>query len=337
MSIGTAARGRAAPAAAAGGRRAPAAPPPRGRRGTSFRARLRRDRALLLMVLPAALLLLVYHYVPLLGSVIAFQDYSPFIGIRNSPFIGFENFRRLFMESAFWQSVSNTIGIMLLQLLLYFPVPIALALLFNSLLSNRVRTLVQTVVYLPHFFSWVLVITLFQQMLGGAGLLNQFLRQHGLTPFDVMTNPGSFKLLVTAQFIWKEAGWAAIVFLAALSAIDQALYEAAAVDGASRWRRLWHVTLPGLRPVIVLLLILRLGEALNSGLWFEQILLQRDAVGPGAAEVLDTYVYYTGIVAGDWALGAAAGLFKGVVGLVLILVANRIAHALGEQGVYTRE
>ena len=149
-----------------------------------------------------------------------------------------------------------------------------------------------------------------------------------------MTKPDTFIVLVTAQAIWKDAGWGMIVFLAALSTINPALYEAAAADGANRWRRMWHITLPGLRPVIVLLLILRLGDALTVG--FEQFILQRSAVGGGAAEVLDTYVYYQGLLVGDFGYGAAAGLFKGVVGLVLVLLANRFAHLIGEQGVYSR-
>jgi putative aldouronate transport system permease protein len=216
----------------------------------------------------------------------------------------------------------------------YFPIPIFLALLLNSVLSVRLRTLVQGVVYLPHFFSWVLVVSLFQQMIGGAGLLAQSLRSNGYEAIDLMTKPDTFILLVTAQSIWKDAGWGMIVFLAALSTINPALYEAAAADGAHRWRRLWHITLPGLRPVIVLLLILRLGDALTVG--FEQFILQRSAVGGNAAEVLDTYVYYQGLLVGDFGYGAAAGLFKGVVGLVLVLVANRFAHMVGEQGVYSR-
>jgi putative aldouronate transport system permease protein len=149
-----------------------------------------------------------------------------------------------------------------------------------------------------------------------------------------MSNPHTFIVLVTAEAVWKDIGWGTIVFLAALSTIDTTLYEASAVDGAGRWRRLWHITLPGLRPVIVLLLILRLGDALSVG--FEQFLLQRDAVGRQAAEVLDTFVYYQAITTGDYGLGAAAGLFKAVVGLILILLANRLAHAIGEQGVYSR-
>jgi putative aldouronate transport system permease protein len=240
----------------------------------------------------------------------------------------------MFSEPAFWKAVANTLSITAVQLVFFFPIPIALALLLNSVLSSKLRNVIQGVVYLPHFFSWVLVVSLFQQMIGGAGLLAQTLRDNGHQAVDLMTKPDTFILLVTAQSVWKDAGWGMIVFLAALSTINPALYEAAAADGANRWRRLWHITLPGLRPVIVLLLILRLGDALTVG--FEQFILQRSAVGGGAAEVLDTYVYYQGLLVGDFGYGAAAGLFKGVVGLVLVLLANRFAHMVGEQGVYSR-
>ncbi|MEU0096557.1 ABC transporter permease subunit [Kribbella sp. NPDC006257] len=302
--------------------------------GAGWRHRLRRDWPLLLMVAPVIVLLGVFHYFPTLGNVIAFQDYSPYVGIRGSEFIGFANFSRLFSEPAFWKALVNTLSITAFQLVFFFPIPIGLALLLNSVLSTRLRTFIQGVVYLPHFFSWVLVVSLFQQMIGGAGLLAQTLREHGHNAVDLMTKPDTFIVLVTAQSVWKDAGWGMIVFLAALSTINPALYEAAAADGANRWRRLWHITLPGLRPVIVLLLILRLGDALTVG--FEQFILQRSAVGGGAAEVLDTYVYYQGLLAGDFGYGAAAGLFKGLVGLVLVLVANKFAHLIGEQGVYSR-
>ncbi|GAB2648843.1 ABC transporter permease [Kribbella swartbergensis] len=286
------------------------------------------------MVLPVIVLLGVFHYFPTLGNVIAFQDYSPYVGIRGSEFIGFANFSRMFSEPAFWQAAANTLTITAVQLVFFFPIPIALALLLNSVLSAKLRNVIQGIVYLPHFFSWVLVVSLFQQMIGGGGLLAQSLRNNGYEAVDLMTRPDTFILLVTAQSIWKDAGWGMIVFLAALSTINPALYEAAAADGANRWRRLWHITLPGLRPVIVLLLILRLGDALTVG--FEQFILQRSAVGADAAEVLDTYVYYQGLLVGDFGYGAAAGLFKGVVGLVLVLAANRFAHMVGEQGVYSR-
>ncbi|MEU4607385.1 ABC transporter permease subunit [Kribbella sp. NPDC023972] len=315
-------------------KRPPAPRRKRPRGGASLRHRWARDWPLLLMVLPVVVLLGVFHYFPTLGNVIAFQDYSPYVGIRGSEFIGFANFSRMFSEPAFWQAAANTLTITAVQLVFFFPIPIALALLLNSVLSAKLRNVIQGIVYLPHFFSWVLVVSLFQQMIGGGGLLAQSLRNNGYQAVDLMTRPDTFILLVTAQSIWKDAGWGMIVFLAALSTINPALYEAAAADGANRWRRLWHITLPGLRPVIVLLLILRLGDALTVG--FEQFILQRSAVGADAAEVLDTYVYYQGLLVGDFGYGAAAGLFKGVVGLVLVLVANRFAHMVGEQGVYSR-
>jgi putative aldouronate transport system permease protein len=199
-------------------------------------------------------------------------------------------------------------------------------------MSPRLRSTIQAITYLPHFFGWVIVISLFQQVLGGAGLLNHFLRNHGLQPWDVMTNPGAFKFLVALQVVWKEAGWGIIVFLAAIAAINPELYEAAAADGAGWLRRIWHITLPGMRSVIVLLLVLRLGNALSVG--FEQFLIQRYAVGSDSAEVLDTYSFYFGIVANNYGLGAAAGLFKGVVSLFLVLLANRAAHYFGEDGLY---
>ncbi|MEU7934163.1 ABC transporter permease subunit [Micromonospora echinofusca] len=292
------------------------------------------------MTAPAAALLLVFHYLPTLGNVIAFQDYNPFVGddpveaFWRSEWIGFGNFEALFGDPLFWDAVRNTLTITAFQLVFFFPLPILLAILLNSLVSARLRGFVQSVVYLPHFFSWVLVVTFFVQMLGGAGLLAQEMREAGMQPFDVMTNPDTFIVLVTAEAVWKDIGWGAIVFLAALAAIDPNLYEAAAADGAGRWRRLWHITLPGLRPVIVLLLIMRLGDALSVG--FEQFILQREAVGREAAEVLDTFVYYQAISTQQWGLGAAAGLFKAVIGLVLILTANKVAHRLGEQGVYAK-
>ncbi|CAL9601686.1 ABC transporter permease [Streptomyces sp. NPDC088935] len=306
----------------------------------SLRLRFRRDRVLLLMTLPAVLLVLLFNYVPILGNVVAFQEYDPYlsdngvVSILHSPWVGLENFQRIFEDSAFWNSVRNTLVLFVLQLVLYFPIPIALALLINSVVRPRVRAVAQAVLYLPHFFSWVLVIAVFQQLLGGAGLLSQLLRDHGYDGLSVMTDPDTFKFLVTAQSVWKDAGWGIIVFLAALASVSPDLYEAAAMDGANRWRRMWHVTLPALRPVIALLLVLRVGDALTVG--FEQILLQRDAVGPGAAEVLDTFVWWNGVRNQDFGYAAAAGLVKGVISLGLVLVANKVAHLMGEQGVYKK-
>ncbi|RVX39812.1 carbohydrate ABC transporter membrane protein 1 (CUT1 family) [Nonomuraea polychroma] len=302
--------------------------------GLTRRGRLRRDRSLLIMVAPAVILLLIFNYAPMVGVVTAFQYYDPLIGIWDSDWAGLDQFQQLFADSRFWHALGNTLYLSFVQLILFFPIPIVLAMLLNSVLSERVRNFIQSVVYLPHFFSWVLVITIFQQMLGGAGALNQWLRSQDLETWDVMTNPDTFALLVTFQGVWKEAGWGIIVFLAALAAINPGLYEAAAADGAGPWRRMWHITLPGLRGVIVLMLVLRLGGALSVG--FEQFLIQRDAVGHEAAEVLDTYAFYYGIATTNYSFGAAAGLFKSVISLLLIWGANKLAHSLGEDGLYRK-
>ncbi|WP_114853468.1 sugar ABC transporter permease [Brachybacterium sp. YJGR34] len=304
----------------------------RRRRRNSLRSRLRRDWQMLVLMIPGGLALLLFFYIPILGNVIAFQDYQPYYTIAEAPFVGFEKFVELFEDPRFLLALRNTLVYAAFQLVLFFPLPILLALVVDSMMSLRLRRAFQSIVYLPHFLSWVLVIALFQQMLGGAGLINQFLGRAGIDPVPFMTSADTFPLLIVAEIAWKDAGWGMIIFLAALAAIDQSLYESAAVDGAGRVRRAWHITLPGMRPVIVLLLILNLGSILTVG--FEQFILQRDAVGADTAEVLDTYAYYTGVIGGDWSMGAAAGLAKGVVGTILILVANKVAHMLGEDGIY---
>ena len=192
--------------------------------------------------------------------------------------------------------MKNTVVIELLQLIFSFPAPLILALVLNSVFNERIKRTMQSIVYLPYFLSWVVVIALWQQILGGAGVFNQLLRNNGMDIINIMNNPGTFKFLVIAESIWKNAGWGTSIFLAALTKVDTELYEAGAVDGATGWRRLWHITLPSIRSVIVLLLILRLGQALSTG--FEQYYLQRGAVGAQAAEVLDTFVYFRGIQAG---------------------------------------
>lgn len=289
-------------------------------------------RTLFLLMLPGLAYFLVFHYGALAGNVIAFKEYVPFDGIWGSPWVGLGNFRRMFEDAEFWDAVLNTLWIAVLQLVFYFPVPLGLALLLHTLTWSTVRRFVQSVAYLPHFVSWVIVVALFQQVLGDTGMVNGYLGDAGLHTVDIVGNPDAFRPLVVAQVIWKDAGWGTIIFLAALSQVDEQQYEAAAIDGAGPWRRFWHVTLPAIRPVIVLLLVMRLGDILSVG--FEQMLLQRDAVGPQTAEVIDTFVYYRGIVGGDYGFAAAAGLFKGLVGALLVYTANKVAHRLGEQGVY---
>ncbi|MCF6470242.1 sugar ABC transporter permease [Nonomuraea sp. MG754425] len=296
------------------------------------RQRLRASRVFWLLALPGLVYFLVFHYGALFGNVLAFMDYVPFLGISGSEWVGLAHFERMFTDPDFWNAVGNTLFIAVLQLVFFFPAPLALALLLHSIVGDTVRKFVQSVVYLPHFLSWVIVLALFQQMLGGAGVVNGWLTGLGANPLSIIGNPDVYGPLVVAQLVWKECGWATIIFLAALSQVDEQQYEAAALDGASWGRRLWHVTLPAIRPVIVLLLVLRLGEFLSIG--FEQFFLQRQSVGPETGEVLETFVYFTAFTGGDFGYAAAVGLFKGVIGIALIYTANKVAHRLGEQGVY---
>lgn len=306
---------------------------PGTRKRPTFLQKLWRDRLLVLFILPGLLVLLVFHYYPLLGNVIAFKNFRPYRGVWGSDWVGLENFRVIFEgDSAFVNALTNTLILTLLQAVLVFPAPIVLALLLNSLLSEKIKRVIQSILYLPHFLSWVVVVALFQQLLGGSGLLNNFLRSHDIAAFSIIGNGDLFRPLLLSQVIWKDTGWATIIFLAALATISADLYEAAAVDGAGRWRQLRHVTLPGLKGVVILLFILQLGTSLSVG--FEQILLQQNAVGLAKSEVLDTYVYNRGVIGGNWGMATAVGLVKSVVGVALVLGANKLAHLFGEAGIY---
>ncbi|MGW6495267.1 ABC transporter permease [Nonomuraea angiospora] len=297
--------------------------------------RLRRDKVLVALGLPGAIALILFQYLPLLGNIIAFQDYEPYLGITEAPFVGLENFSFLWDGNpAFLSAVANTLILTVVQAVFVFPIPLLLALLLNSLAGERLKRLLQSILYLPHFLSWVIVVAIFQQMLGNAGMLNTFLVQNDLPMVHVIGVPELFKALLTAQVIWKDAGWGTIIFLAAIAQIDQEQYEASAVDGANGWQRLWHITLPSLKGIVILLLILRLGDSLSVG--FEQIILQQGPAGIESSEVLDTWVYNYGIVGGDWGMSTAAGLVKSVVGVLMVIGANKLAHAFGEQGVYRK-
>lgn len=311
-------------------------PPSRGKKLLNT---LWRERFMYLFILPGVFYFCVFNYLPLIGNVIAFQDWSPFSaalegpirGFFVGPWVGLENFRNMFSDPDFQTALVNTVQIEILQLVFAFPAPLALALLLNSLVSEKIKRSMQTIVYLPHFLSWVIVISVWQQFFGGTGFMNEALHQMGFGSINVMQNPDIFKPLVVAQGVWKEVGWGTIIFLAALTKIDVSLYEAAVIDGAGGWRRMLDVTLPGIRPIVVLLLILTIGNAFSVG--FEQFFLQRTAVGADAAEVLDTFGYYRGIQAGDYGFATAVGMVKSVVGLILIVSANWLAKKFGDEGI----
>ncbi|HZR41269.1 MAG TPA: ABC transporter permease subunit [Ktedonobacteraceae bacterium] len=298
----------------------------------SLLSRMKRARGAYLLFLPGLLFFLTFYYLPLLGNIIAFQDYSPYLGILRSPWVGFSNFASVFTDPEIGIVIINTLVISILQIVFAFPVGIILSLMLNALISERFKRFMQSVLYLPHFIGWVIIISIWQQLVGGDGLVNHFISGIGGHPVNILTNPDFFKPLIVLQVIWKETGWSTILFMAAMTGIDISLYEAAVVDGAGKWRRMWHITLPGIRSVIILLLILRIGNILSTG--FEQIFLQRNAVGLNAAEVIDTFVYDRGIINGNWGVATAIALIKTVIGALLVYSANRIAKRLGEEGLY---
>nr|WP_205964122.1 MULTISPECIES: ABC transporter permease subunit [unclassified Psychrobacillus] len=292
-----------------------------------------RDRYLLLLLLPGALYFLIYRYIPMIGLLLAFKDYSPFQGFLKSPWVGLKHFQSIFEDSEVIQVIWNTLQISMLQIIFAFPISIILALMLNELRNQMYKRFLQSVVYMPHFLSWVVVVGITVIFLRSEGLINNFLGSFlDMNPIPFLTDPALFKPIVVLQVIWKESGWGTILFLAALSGISPHLYEAAVMDGASRMRQIWHITLPALKSTIVILLILRLGNVMDSG--FEQIFLMLNPFNMESGNVLDTYVYFKGIQQANFSFATAVGLFKGIIGLILVVLANRLAKRFGEEGLY---
>jgi putative aldouronate transport system permease protein len=292
-----------------------------------------RDKFLYLLALPGLLYFLIFRYVPMWGIVISFQNYSPYQGIRGSPWVGLEHFQRLFTNPDFLILFRNTLAINILSLLLFFPLPIFLSLSLNEMRNAMYKKIIQSIVYLPHFLSWVIIVGItFLLFSTGDGAINQMLVSLGFQKIDFLTNKNYFWAMLTAQSIWKDAGWGTIIFLASMASIDPQLYEAAKMDGAGRFRQMWHVTLPGIRSVIIILLILRIGHIMDVG--FEQVFLMMNGAVSEVADVFDTYVYRLGVKQGQYSYSTAVGLFKSVVGLLLVIGANKLAKKIGEEGVY---
>ena len=292
-----------------------------------------RQRALYLMAIPGIAYFIVFKYVPMGGLVIAFQDYSPFRGIAGSPWVGFDHFIRFFSESTFVMLLVNTVTVSLLLLIFAFPIPIILALMLNELRSKLFQRSIQTVIYLPHFMSWVIVVSLFYVLLTtDGGSINALLKSWGMPAVPFLTDPDWLRPLYTIQEIWKTAGWGTIIYLAAMTGVDMELYEASELDGAGRWLQTWHITLPAIRPTIIVMFILAIGDFLELG--FEHMFLLLNSLNREVGEIFDTYVYTAGIQNGQLSYATAVGLFKGLVGLILVIGANKLAKKLGEEGVY---
>jgi len=301
--------------------------------GPSLLRRMAQHKSIYLLVLPGVLYFALFKFVPLWGLLLAFKEYNPFLGFRGSPWIGAELFADLFRSSNFYTMLRNTFMINLFGLVFLFPVPIALALMLNEVRHEAFKRIQQSIVYLPHFLSWVVVASMTFFLLSvDVGIVNKALFSFGYEPISFLSDPRYFWATITAQNMWKEAGWGTIIFLAAMAGVDPQRYEAAVMDGASRWRQIWHITLPAIRPTIIILLILRLGNMADVG--FEQVLLMQNPLVMPVAEVFDTYAYSRGILSGQISVGVAVGMFKGVVGFVLVMGSNYVVKRLGHEGIY---
>ena len=292
-----------------------------------------RDKWLYIMLLPGMVYFLVFKYGAMYGLIIAFMDYNPFRGIGGSPFVGLENFARLFSEPTFMTLFRNTLILAIYNILFYFPMPIILALLLNEIRSRKFKNCVQTLIYIPHFISWPVVVSICYLLFTPSdGMINQILISAGMFPINPLMEASAFRPMVILQQIWKESGWGTIIFLAALSGVNVELYEAATIDGANRFHQLIYITIPEIKGVIVTMLILRMGTFMDSG--FEQIYLMLNSLNRSVGEVFDTYVYTTGLINGQFSYSTAVGMFKSIISLGMVIIANTVAKRLGEEGVY---
>jgi len=295
--------------------------------------RLRKDKWLYILMLPGLLYFLVFKYVPMWGILLAFQNYQPFLGFWKSEWVGLEHFRIFFDNPEFVMLLRNTLLLSFYNLIFFFPAPIILALLLNEVRIALYKRTIQTLIYVPHFISMVIVASLTYVFLTTeGGLVNELLLKYFGYKISFLSSPDWFRPMIIVQTIWKECGFGTIIFLAALASVDVEQYEAAIMDGANRWRQLWHITLPSISSTIVILLILRLGNVLDNG--FEQIYLMLNPLNREVAEVFDTYVYMMGITQGAFSYSTAVGLFKAVIGVTLVLGANWLAKRFGQPGIY---
>lgn len=285
------------------------------------------------MMIPGLVYYALFHYAPMAGALIAFQDYNLMKGIWGSPWVGFDNFRVIFDSPEFLQIMRNTLLISIYKIVGNMVPDILLALMLNEVRVRWFKRAVQTITYGPYFLSWVIVYGLaFSFLAPGSGLISTFVRDMGWGSIDLLTNKDFFRPLLVLTEIWKNTGFGAIIYLAALASINQELYEAAVVDGAGRWRQLWHITLPGIRDVFVLLLIIRIGGILDAG--FDQVFIFLNARVYDVGDIVDTWVYRYGFERLEFGVAAAMGVFKSVIGLVLVIGANKLAKKIGGSGIW---
>ncbi|CTH72990.1 TPA: sugar ABC transporter permease [Streptococcus pneumoniae] len=286
---------------------------------------------LYLMMIPATVLLILFTYGPMYGIIMAFQDFTVFKGYTGSPFVGLKHFQRLFSDPLFYRLFKNTFMVGVLDFLFSFPAPLIFALILNEVRKVRFKSVVQSISYLPHFIPLVVMVGIIFELFGSYGIINSLLSSLGMEPISFFTKSEWFLPLYIGSGVWKTIGWGSIIYMGALTNIDSTLYEAADMDGANRWHKMWHVTLPSLRPTVVTLFILNAGGIMQVG--FEKVFLMFSPATYEVSDVLSTYVYRQGILNSDFSYSAAVGLFNNIVALLFVLLANKIAKKLGEEGI----
>ncbi|GGD51863.1 ABC transporter permease [Paenibacillus nasutitermitis] len=298
--------------------------------------RIRRNQLYYLLVIPGLLYFLIFHYIPMLGLMIAFKDVAPFDGldgILTSDWVGLRHFKNFINSYYFWNILGNTVIISAYKLVFGFPLPIVLALLINEVRHMKFKKVVQTISYMPHFISMVVLSGLVTTLLStDGGFVNAVLYKLGFEPIVFLSDTRYFRSIIVGSGIWKEVGWSSIIYLAAIASVDQQLYEAAKVDGASRLRQIWHITLPSISFIIVILFILQIGSVMDAG--FEQIFLLYSPAVYQVADIIDTYVYRKGLIEVQYSFAAAVGMFKAVIAIILVVGTNYIAKKRGQEGIW---
>lgn len=299
-----------------------------GYSSNSYKRKFKKSIPVYTLLLPAMLLLLVFHYAPIFGIVIAFKDYSPFLGVIGSKWVGFKYFKDFLYDKYFWRVIRNTLTINFYHLLFGFPFPIIFALFLNELRSNKFKKVVQTISYLPHFVSWVVVASIVTTVLSPSiGIVNGFLKNvFNIEPIYFLSKERYFRSILVISGIWKGFGMSSVYYIASLASIDQELYQAAAIDGAARLRQTWHITLPGLRNIIIVLLVINVGSIITIG--FEQIYLLYNPLVYDVGDVISTYTYRLGIEKIQYSLTSAIGITQSAVNFLLVYSANRLSRVI---------
>lgn len=291
-----------------------------------------RNRALYAIVIPVLLFYILFHYKPMYGAIIAFKDYTPALGVAKSPWVGFDNFIRFFNSVYFVRLIRNTILLSLYNLLFGFPAPIILALLLNEVRNKKFKSITQTVTYLPHFISMIVVTGMLTNFCMTSGLFNDIIVLLGGERSPLLQDPKLYRTIYVASSIWQEVGWGSIIYLSALAGVDSQLYEAAQIDGAGKWKQMINVTLPAITPTIIIMLILKIGSLMNMG--YEKTILLYNASTYETADIISSYIYRIGLLEQDWSYSTAIGLFNSVINFALLIFANKISKRYSETSLW---